>query len=131
MAAPKKWGYTRDQAVPDEVLVSWADGDLTAVVAKEVEERMLSSASDREAAAEFARDAELSRDPGDRRDFLEAPRPGVLERCIALAESPDLVADFGGGVADRVRPGFRTLFGAVIGLGIALAVIGWMLQNFR
>lgn len=130
MAAPKQWGYTRDQALQDEVLVSWADGDLTAVVAKEFEERLLSSSIDRQAAADYARDAEISRNPGDRRDFLEAPRAGVLERCILLAESPEIGADFGSAAA-FARPGFRTLFGAAIGLGLALAVIGWMLQNFR
>ena len=58
MAAPKTWGYTRDQAIANELLVSWADGDLTADVAKEVDERLLANREDRDMLADFARAAE-------------------------------------------------------------------------
>jgi len=130
VAAPKRWGYTRDQAVQDEILASWADGDLTAIVAKELEERLLANAEDRSLAASFARDAERSRDASGQRDALLSPRPGVLERCRALADEPEISADFGAS-AVIARPGIGTLLGGAVGLGLALAVIGWMLQNFR
>jgi len=86
MAAPKKWGYTRDHEISDEILVSWCDGDLTAVVAREMDERLLRHSEEREKLAEYARVCGKSTQRGSQRDFLETPRSGLLERCKAAVE---------------------------------------------
>jgi hypothetical protein len=80
MAAPKRWGYTREKPVGDELLVSWSDGDLTEILVVEVEERALADRSQREELAAWARaayDSGLSPD----RDWIVEPRKGLLESC--------------------------------------------------
>ncbi len=80
MAAPKHWGYTRDQAFGDEMLVAWADGDLTEILVKEVEERMLRHGEDRRAVAAFAR-ASFDASVPVGRDWIEDVEGGLLAIC--------------------------------------------------
>lgn len=86
MAAPKQWGYTRDKQIGDEILVSWCDGDLTAAVAREVDHRLLSNGDERASLARHARVCQQSMKVVGRRDFLEAPRKGLMERCLREVE---------------------------------------------
>lgn len=128
MVAPKHWGYTRDQAIGDELLVSWADGDLTAIVGKELEERLLSSPTDRERVAVYARDCARTAAGSDVSDMLVEPREALLERCERLAGEPDLTAP---ALRSRRRmPASRTLFSIGLGAILTLAVIAWMLREF-
>lgn len=84
MAAPKKWGYTRDQAIGAEMLVAWADGDLTETLVVEVEERQLANAEERRNVAAFARASYDSSVPKGK-DWIKAPREGLLESCREIA----------------------------------------------
>jgi hypothetical protein len=88
MVAPKRWGYTRDNDITDEILVSWCDGDLTAVVAKEIDERLLRDRKERALLARYARACELSTHVTGKRDFLDAPRKGLVERCLRNPDAP-------------------------------------------
>jgi anti-sigma factor RsiW len=89
MAAPKHWGYTRENAITDEILTSWCDGDLTAAVAKEVDERLLRHPEERARLARYARACARSTLLAGKRDFLDAPRKGLLERCLRESEGPN------------------------------------------
>jgi hypothetical protein len=80
MAAPKKWGFTRDQAIGEEMLVAWADGDLTEILVVEVEERLLANASERRNVAAWARASYDSSVPKGK-DWIASPRGGFLENC--------------------------------------------------
>lgn len=83
MAAPKTWGYTRDQEFGNEMLVSWCDGDLTAMLAKEIDERLLANADARREVASWARaahDATLF----DGKDWLQDVREGLVNQCKAV-----------------------------------------------
>jgi len=80
MAAPKKWGYTREQAFGPEMLVAWSDGDLTEMLVKEVEERLLASAEERRGVASWARAAQDSLEFAGK-DWIAEPREGLLEQC--------------------------------------------------
>jgi len=85
MAAPKRWGYTRDKAIGDEMLVSWSDGDLTEIVATELEERLLIDATERRNVAAWARAAQDS-SVTKGKDWILAPRGGLLDRCKLIEE---------------------------------------------
>ena len=80
MAAPKKWGSTREQEFGPEMLVAWTDGDLTEILVREVEERVLSSADVRRDVAAWARAAADSA-VVDGKDWMASPRDGLLEQC--------------------------------------------------
>jgi hypothetical protein len=126
MAAPKHWGYTRDQPIGDELLVSWADGDLTAGVGKELEERLLADAEERAMVAAYARDCARSAEASGRRDRLIAPRGALLEQCERLAGDEAV-----GGPAQRSPlPSARTLLSIGLGGLITLSLIAWMLREF-
>lgn len=113
MAAPKKWGYSREAAIADEILVAWSDGDLIEILVKEVEERLLVHRDEREAAAAWARTVEASRQPLDGgRDWLEECPPSLVKRCVAMVDEPGIepaqVAPgiSGGGLGlDQINPG--------------------------
>jgi hypothetical protein len=85
MAAPKKWGYTREQAFGPEMLVAWSDGDLTEMLVKEVVERLLASAEERSDVAAWARAAQDSSE-FEGKDWMAAPREGLLEQCRLVAQ---------------------------------------------
>jgi hypothetical protein len=85
MAAPKKWGYTREQAFGPEMLVAWSDGDLTEMLVKEVEERLLASADERCEVAAWARAAADSSE-FEGKDWIAEPREGLLEQCRRVAQ---------------------------------------------
>ena len=85
MAAPKKWGYTRDKEFGPEMLVAWTDGDLTSMLVKEVEERALALADVRRDVAAWARAAYDSSE-FEGKDWIVAPRDGLLEQCRRVAD---------------------------------------------
>ena len=85
MAAPKKWGYTRDKEFGPEMLVAWTDGDLTSMLVKEVEERTLARADVRREVAAWARAAYDSSE-FDGKDWIVSPRDGLLEQCRRVAD---------------------------------------------
>jgi len=85
MAAPKKWGYTRDQEFGPEMLVAWTDGDLTSMLVKEVEERALMLADVRRDVAGWARAAYDSSEFAGK-DWMATPRDGLLEQCRRVAD---------------------------------------------
>jgi hypothetical protein len=80
MAAPKKWGYTRDQEFGPEMLVAWTDGDLTSILVREVEERALIRAEVRREVAAWAR-AAFDSSEFEGKDWMATPRDGLLEQC--------------------------------------------------
>ncbi|RKZ12559.1 hypothetical protein DRQ32_03420 [bacterium] len=80
MAAPKKWGYTREQAFGPEMLVAWTDGDLTEILVKEVEERLLALADERAAVAAWARAAQDSAG-FEGKDWMMDVREGLMDQC--------------------------------------------------
>ena len=80
MASPKKWGYTREQEFGPEMLVAWTDGDLTQILVKEVEERVLSSGDVRRDVAAWAR-ASADTAVVEGKDWMASPRDGLLEQC--------------------------------------------------
>lgn len=80
MAAPKKWGYTRDQAFGPEMLVAWTDGDLTEILVREIEERLLTHAEERAAVAAWAR-AAADTATVEGKDWMVDVRDGLLEKC--------------------------------------------------
>jgi anti-sigma factor RsiW len=129
MAAPKLWGYTREKPITDELLVSWADGDLTAAVAKEVEERLLHDCAAREGLAAFARAAEDTRREGKREDGnrLLQPRQALVDACTqSLGNPPE---DVEGTRLMALRPNARMVGGALLVL-ISLALAVWMFRTF-
>ena len=85
MAAPKKWGYTRDQEFGPEMLVSFTDGDLTEILVKEVVERCLSVPSARRDLAAWARAAADSAE-FEGKDWILDPRAGLLEQCRRVVD---------------------------------------------
>lgn len=85
MAAPKKWGYTREQAFGPEMLVAWSDGDLTEMLVKEVVERLLASTEERRGVASWARAAQDSSEV-EGKDWIAEPRDGLLEQCRRVAQ---------------------------------------------
>ena len=85
MAAPKKWGYTREQAFGPEMLVAWSDGDLTEILVKEVVERLLASDEERRVVASWARAAQDSSEFKGK-DWIAEPREGLLEQCRRVAQ---------------------------------------------
>lgn len=135
MAAPKDWGYTRDQSIPDEILVSWADGDLTAQVAKEVEECLLTEREERVRAAAFARAAADT--VGDEITVWSAKRPGKRELHL-LPVREGLVASLveagsrgtrGGSSGRRSGPSASRVASSLCILAVAAVVIAWMVQK--
>ena len=85
MAAPKKWGYTRTQEFGPEMLVAWTDGDLTQILVREVEERVLANADVRQDVAAWARAcADTAEFEG--KDWMAEPRDGLLEQCRRVGE---------------------------------------------
>lgn len=80
MAAPKKWGYTRDQEFGPEMLVSFTDGDLTEILVKEVVERLLTHHDERRHLAAWAR-AAADTTEFEGKDWIVSPRDGLLEQC--------------------------------------------------
>lgn len=80
MAAPKKWGYTRAQEFGPEMLVAWTDGDLTEILVREVEERLLARDDERAAVAAWARAAADSAQV-EGKDWLADVRGRLLEQC--------------------------------------------------
>jgi hypothetical protein len=86
MAAPKNWGYTREQPFSDEILVSWVDGDLIKILDKEIVERLLTNADDRALLAAYARACYDSSTPTKKgeRDWLLDPPRGLIQTCQAL-----------------------------------------------
>lgn len=85
MAAPKKWGYTRDQQIPDEILVSWSDGDLTEAVVFEVVEHLLGDQDSRREVAAWARAAHDSSIPVGK-DWIADVRQGLMDRCLEIGQ---------------------------------------------
>jgi hypothetical protein len=87
MAAPKHWGYTREKPFTDELLVSWADGDLTKMLDKEMVERLLTHARERAVVAAYARACEDTVTPPEgERDWIVVPHRGLVEYCRDLAD---------------------------------------------
>ena len=86
MAAPKKWGYTRDKEFGPEMLVAWTDGDLTEILVKEVEERVLTLADVRRDVAAWAR-AAADTAVVDGKDWMASPRDGLLEQCRRVSQT--------------------------------------------
>lgn len=80
MAAPKKWGYTRDQEFGPEMLVAYTDGDLTEILVREVVERCLKVPAARRELAAWARAAQDTA-VVDGKDWMATPRDGLLEQC--------------------------------------------------
>ena len=80
MAAPKRWGYTRDQEIGHEMLVAWSDGDLIEILVSEVNERLLRHRDERARVAAWARAAHDTSIPKGK-DWIEAPRSGLIEQC--------------------------------------------------
>lgn len=80
MAAPKKWGYTRDKEFGPEMLVAWTDGDLTEILVKEVVERCLAVPAERRNVAAWARACQDTTVP-EGKDWISTPRDGLLEQC--------------------------------------------------
>jgi len=107
MAAPKMWGFTRGQDIPDEILVSWADGDLTAQVAQEVDETLLMDREQRRKVAAYARAAADS--IGEEITEWHGKRPGERREATKW-------------------PSGRSLAGMVFAAVVALAVIAWMVK---
>jgi hypothetical protein len=138
MAAPKDWGYTRDQAIPDEVLVSWADGDLTAQVAKEVDECLLGDREERIQVAAFARAAadtvgeEITRwngkRPGKRALHMLPVRDGLLDSIVELGPRHPGDWESGKTLPRPTRAGISAsrVAGTVCILAVAAVVILWM-----
>lgn len=138
MAAPKDWGYTREQAIPDEILVSWADGDLTAEVAKEVDECLLMDREERIQVAAFARAAadtvgeEITawhgKRPGKRALHLQPVRAGLVDSLIE--QSPRHPGDWESGktMPRPTRGGVSAgrIAGTLCILSVAAVVILWM-----
>jgi len=85
MAAPKKWGYTRASDFGPEMLVAWTDGDLTAILVKEVEERALTHAEVRRDVAAWAR-AAADTAVVEGKDWIGEPRAGLLDQCRQVIE---------------------------------------------
>lgn len=85
MAAPKKWGYTRDKAIGDEMLVSWSDGDLIEAVVFEVNEHLLRHKDSRREVAAWARAAFDSSVPAGK-DWIADPPTALVERCQELGK---------------------------------------------
>jgi len=141
MAAPKDWGYTRDQSVPDEILVSWADGDLTAEVAKEVEECLLGDRDERRRVGAFSRaaadtvGAEITawsgKRPGHRALNLLPVRAGLVDSIIE--QSPRHPGDWESGrpLPRPTRDGISAgrVAGTFCVLAVAAVVIVWMVQK--
>ncbi len=137
MAAPKQWGYSRDQPVGNEMLVSWADGDLIEILTKEVVERLLTHPEERAQVAAFARACEDTVDPHDGHDRIERPRSGLTELCVSMAEPmallPGEIAMNEGSVRSRALTmpaiAFGTMARAGVVLGLTAVVLLWMLRN--
>lgn len=141
MAAPKDWGYTRDQSIPDEILVSWADGDLTAELAKEVDECLLGDGEERTRVAAFARAATdtvgeeitswTEKRPGKRALHLLAVRDGLIDSIVE--QSPRHPGDWESGRPlprpSRKLPGANQVASTVCVLAVAAVVILWMVQK--
>ena len=83
MAAPKKWGYTRDKQMSDEILTAWSDGDLIEAVVFEVNEHLLRHRESREMVAAWARTAHDTSIPV-KKDWLAEPSKSLLENCKAV-----------------------------------------------
>ena len=86
MAAPKRWGYTRDQEIGPEMLVAWSDGDLTEILVTEINERLLRHVEERENVAAWARAAHDSSVPRGK-DWIEAPRAALRARCKEIGRN--------------------------------------------
>ena len=86
MAAPKKWGYTRDKQIGDEMLVAWSDGDLIEVVVFEVNEHLLARRSSRRDVAAWARAAHDTTTAVGR-DWIGDPRQGLVDQLLEIARS--------------------------------------------
>ena len=86
MAAPKKWGYTRDQEFGPEMLVAWTDGDLTSILVREVEERVLTMPDVRRDIAGWAR-AAADTTVVEGKDWIVSPRDGLLEQCRRVGDA--------------------------------------------
>ncbi len=142
MAAPKTWGYTRGREIPDEILVSWADGDLTAQVAQEVDETLLMDRAQRREVAAYARAGADSigeeittwhgKRPGERAIHVVRPRPGLVDTLVE--EYSHHPGDWETGKPEpRQRSsaglGGRRIAGILFALAVAAAVIAWMVKN--
>lgn len=85
MAAPKQWGYTREHPITDELLVSWTDGDLTEILVKELEERLLADPAERAMVAAFARAGyEASVGPKGKRDWIADVPDGLMKAAKTI-----------------------------------------------
>lgn len=128
MAAPKHWGYTRQMPFSDELLVSWADGDVTDMLAKEMTERMLRHREDRQKVAAYARacqDSSLPHRDGER-DWLLSPRPGLVGLCQQLVDPSSNPAPLG---PPPRSVSWNTLLAAGFGLVVVAALIIWMART--
>jgi hypothetical protein len=129
MAAPKHWGYTRQKPFTDELLVSWADGDVTEMLAKEMVERMLRHRQDRQTVAAYARACTDTATPhrDGERDWLIAPRPGLTALC---REMVDANPDWGSlsPPPPRHAVSWNTLVAAGFGLVLLAALVVWMVR---
>jgi len=141
MAAPKQWGFTRGKQIPNEILVSWADGDLTAQVAKEVDETLLMDRKQRRMVAAFARAGADSvgeeitawhgKRPGKRALHLSRPRPGLVDTIIdEFGHQP------GDWESGRLTPpdasspfSARAVAVTISVMALAALVILWMIRN--
>lgn len=141
MAAPKQWGFTRGKQIPNEILVSWADGDLTAQVAKEVDETLLMDRKQRRMVAAFARASADSvgeeitawhgKRPGKRALHLSRPRPGLLDTIIdEFGHHP---GDWESGQPSPPNassgPSAKAVAAIISVMALAALVILWMIRN--
>ncbi len=141
MAAPKQWGYSRGKSIPDEILVSWADGDLTAQVAKEVDETLLADRQQRRMVAAYARASADSvgeeitawhgKRPGKRAVHLLRPRKGLVDTIIDEYGHHPEDWERGRPGAKNVRsgPSAKTVVTAIAVLAVAVLVILWMVRK--
>jgi len=141
MAAPKTWGYTRGQDIPDEILVSWADGDLTAVVAQEVDETLLMDHGQRRKVAATARASADSigeeitqwhgKRPGERALHLLRPRPGLVDTIVDEYVHHPGDWETGKPAPRSASAGLsgKNIVGIVFALVVAAVVIAWMVKN--
>ena len=132
MAAPKNWGYTREQAIGDELVVAWADGDINKAVAKEIDERLLTHQGSRADFAAYARAIEMTVTPHEGRDRILEPRDGLLQRCLLLGGEDDLSRNID--MSDRGRfslpiPPLGTMAAAGLTVVVVAIVAFWMLRS--
>jgi len=135
MAAPKNWGFTRDQPIRDEILVSWLDGDLTRAVGRELEQRLLANESERRQAAGFARACNSTATATDGNARIQSPRQGLIDRCVSLGQDGVSSIDIDGKTPssgarfEMPKLSFTTTAGAMVALAVTAILVRFMMER--